>query len=155
MLLYEENYRQFRRFCPPRAPEVGAYAAETAGHPTLFMEILEHHRYTTVIRLTYHFGGGEDQGLDPDAYIRVYHDARLAEATYCRHGDVLRQLAGAWPPASDMVRQRWRMNLFLDKWLAYLLHEGYGFEQMRQVQRLPECCSDKTPDGERVKTASD
>ena len=43
-------------------------------------EALERHAYTTFLRLTYEFNDGDDRSFAPDAHIRFYSDAHLAEA---------------------------------------------------------------------------
>ena len=52
----------------------------------------------------------------PDVSIRMYHDARLAEARS------LRQSVPVVPPY-----KKWTHNRFLQKWLSYCLDQGYRF----------------------------
>jgi uncharacterized protein YqiB (DUF1249 family) len=64
---------------------------------------------------------------DPDLEIRVYHDARLAEASACgqwiRHRSLEHVRAGI--PAQ--LGERWLRNMMLNKWLDYCLERGHEF----------------------------
>ncbi len=70
---------------------------------------------------------------DPDLEIRVYHDARLAEASACgrwiRHQSLAHVRAGI--PAQ--LGERWLRNMMLNKWLDYCLERGHEFTPAAQV----------------------
>ncbi len=65
---------------------------------------------------------GEPTGpvADPDLEVRVYHDARLAEASRCarwvRHPGPRSELRAGLPSA---LGERWLRNMLLNKWLDY------------------------------------
>lgn len=93
----------------------------------LHLEIEGQAPYTTWLRLTYLFAEGTDVqaglGADPDARLRVYHDAHQVEVIdLCQ--TALPSLAHYEPPA---LESKWRVNLFLWKWLSYCLQQGHCF----------------------------
>ena len=58
-----------------------ALVSRVSGSPLLRLDVMERHPYTTFYRLTYEFPEGADRSFAPDAHIRLYRDAHLAEAT--------------------------------------------------------------------------
>ena len=77
--MQEEIYRQLRLLIPDDVAFHDSLVSEVAGSPVLRLQILERHPYTTFLRLTYEFRDGENRSFAPDAHIRYYHDAHLAE----------------------------------------------------------------------------
>ena len=96
----------------------------------LRMDILERHPYTHFLRLTYEFDQDEQLEAAPDAHIRVYNDARLAEVTSFNHEQGFKRLAHPWYPQQQLFQRSWRQNRTLDKWLDYLLHQGHSIKSM-------------------------
>jgi uncharacterized protein YqiB (DUF1249 family) len=98
------------------------------GDLDLHDEALEHSPYTTILRLTYFFEDDAGSVADPDLEVRVYHDARLAEASRCarwvRHPGLARVRAGL--PAT--LGERWLRNMLLNKWLDYCTERGHRVE---------------------------
>ncbi|HEB80800.1 MAG TPA: DUF1249 domain-containing protein [Chromatiales bacterium] len=125
MALYEANYVRLLALVPHlhTIPATGAsqVAPQVDGSPDLYLTVLERTRYTTIFRLTYYFRHGGDPVADPDARLRVYHDARLVEVLSCRDGRAPR------PGARLGLMHRWQANLFLEKWLNYCLRQGHCF----------------------------
>ncbi|GBE11541.1 putative dehydrogenase [bacterium BMS3Bbin12] len=127
MALYETNYARLLALVPhlhiipaSGAPQV---APQVDGSPDLHLTVLERTRYTTILLLTYYFRhrNGGDPVADPDARLRVYHDARLVEVLSCRDGRAPRS------GARSGLMHRWQANLFLEKWLNYCLCQGHRF----------------------------
>ncbi len=128
MELYEKNYMQLRLLIPAlkQGPATTA-VSHVSGCLTLYMQMTEQNPYTSTLRLTYRFlnadGTGGRASVEPDLYIRVYHDARSAEVlSGLLHGQqhVLRTTRG--------LTDSWKLNRFLYKWLRYLLFRGHRFE---------------------------
>lgn len=152
MLLCEENYARLSRLAPNLADRSGSLISRVEGGVDLFLEVEVQARYTTELRLTYRF---DDQTLhargglaaarphpDPDARIRAYHDARQVEVLDLRQ-TVLPRYVHYGYPALDA---KWRVNLFLSKWLAYCVAQGhqFGAAEPRGIDRhgdalLPSC----------------
>lgn len=129
LALCEENFVLLSRLAPQVRTCGGIFVSRLKDGVDLHLSIEEQARYTTLLRLTYFFadgdGGHSDSvvGADPDARLRVYHDARQVEVLDLRQ-TALPRLAHYQPPALD---SKWRVNLFLWKWLAYCLHQGHRF----------------------------
>lgn len=127
MSLYESNYLRLRALVGDVRAHRGARVSRVDGDCELHLDVLEHAPYTSTVRLTYRFE--EPQGIvaDPDLELRVYHDARLAEASACgrwvRHGS-LDHVRAAIPA---QLGERWLRNMLLNKWLDYCLDRGHGF----------------------------
>lgn len=131
----EEIYRQLQLLIPDDAARDDRFCSRIEGSPTLRLEILERHPYTHFIRLTYDFEGREGARLAPDAHIRVYHDARMAEVTAFNAEQAFKRTAHPWYPTGPLFQRTWRENLALDKWLGYLIQQGHSFETMRPAKR--------------------
>jgi len=126
MTLYESNFIRLRALVGDARRLAGRSVSSVAGDLDLHVEALEHSPYTTILRLTYFFeSAGEAAVADPDLEVRVYHDARLAEASRCarwvRHPG-LAQLRAGLPNA---LGERWLRNMLLNKWLDYCTERGH------------------------------
>ena len=133
MALYGENHaRMIRRFEPVKLP-VGRYESDIGDGLPVHLEVLEQHRYTTEIRLTYAITDPLTGEPDPSAWLRLYQDARQLEATHCYVGRRWQDVIGLYPPPAAVVGHRLRMNTFLGKWLQYLGERGHGVATLRPV----------------------
>jgi hypothetical protein len=125
MILCEENYVLLSRLVPGLASRRGLMVSRVVGGVDLHLSIEDQSPYTTKIRMTHVFSGGEPDRPgsrpEPDVLLRVYHDARQVEVLDLRQ-TALPVKADYRPPALDA---KWRANLFLAKWLAYCLHQGH------------------------------
>jgi len=126
----EEIYRQLHLLIPDQFAFHDLLVSRVAGSPDLRMEILERHNYTTFIRLTYEFGEGEKKSYAPDAHIRFYHDAHIAEATSFSMGQGCSRTAHPSYPPRQIMQQAWRRNRALDRWLDYVLKQGHSVVTM-------------------------
>ncbi|AKS41913.1 DUF1249 domain-containing protein [Wenzhouxiangella marina] len=105
------------------------------GCPDLYMQVIERHDYTTFLRLTYLIG--DSQQHNPNAHIRVYHDARMAEATAFSPEQGIQRLAGPELPMHGLVVRNWRLNRALLKWLDYLLAQGHSAQTLQPAEEAP------------------
>ncbi len=125
MTLYESNYVRLRGLVGDVRGLVGRTVSSVPGDLDLHVEALEHSPYTTILRLTYLFDDADGIVADPDLEVRVYHDARLAEASRCarwvRHPGLADVRAGL-PRA---LGERWLRNMLLNKWLDYCAERGH------------------------------
>lgn len=105
MALYESNYLRLGWLAgdPGALPDIAVSRVE--GDCELCLRVLERSRYTTTVELTY-----APLAL-PDLRVRIYHDARVAEAQ----------------GAGDSTRERWARNMLLNKWLEYCADRGHRF----------------------------
>jgi uncharacterized protein YqiB (DUF1249 family) len=127
----EEIYRQLLLLVPDDSAFHDALESRVPGSPLLRLDVIERHPYTVFYRLTYEFEEGADRSFAPDAHIRLYRDAHLAEATSYNPGQGFRRTAHPSYPAGHLLREAWRRNRALDRWLDYLLRQGHSVETMR------------------------
>lgn len=141
MGLYAENYLRIERVLQLRQRVPGCYVSSIADGLDLSVELLARHAYTDEVRLTYGLIDPLTGQRDPSAYIRVYHDARLAEATHCYIGRRWQDTIGLHPEPKLLMNHRLRMNAFLDKWLEYLGEQGHSpFTLLPCDAAMPPLC---------------
>ncbi len=121
--LCEDNYRLLLRLAPGIRELDGCYLSRVNGAMDLYLEVLEQTPYTTLVHLTYYFEHESGQLPDPDATVRIYHDSRQAEVLD------LRQSALPLNPWSDVptLQQKWKIGLFLSKWLSFCVRQRHIF----------------------------
>ena len=126
MTLYESNYIKLGQLTTEFEWSGWSMVSTSARDKDLHAQLVRREPYTTTLKLTYWFE--ESGGVlvpDPDLILRVYHDARLAEAVSGRDRHThhkLRELAG---DSSSELDRRWRINMMLNKWLDYLFDVGH------------------------------
>jgi hypothetical protein len=135
MALCEENYRHLHSLIPQLRRLQGEHRSSCPEHQDLHLTIVEQTPYTTLLRLTYEFPQGDTGVADPDALLRVYHDARQVEV------EDLRQQA---LPTSRLyeapgLENKWRLNLFVGRWLAFCVRQGHLFVDDVTALREPAC----------------
>jgi uncharacterized protein len=127
MTLYESNFIRLQALAGDVRRHAGSKLSRVAGDCDLQLEILEHAPYTSMVRLTYLFQDEAGTVADPDLELRVYHDARLAEARQCgrwiRHPSLEHVRAGI----PRQLGERWLRNMMLNKWLDYCVECGHAF----------------------------
>lgn len=126
MGLYSENHVRLGRLFDTAGLTPGRYVSSVGDGLDLRLDVLEQHRYTSELRLTYAITDPVTGEPDPSAYLRVYHDARQLEATHCYVGRRWQDVIGMNPPPAELIGHRLRMNTFLGKWLEYLAERGHG-----------------------------
>jgi uncharacterized protein YqiB (DUF1249 family) len=131
----EEIYRQLHLLIPDQFAFHDSLVSRVSGSPILRLEILERHKYTTFLRLTYEFREGQANTYAPDAHIRFYHDARVAEATSFNVSQGCTRTAHPSYPPRQLLQQTWRRNRALDRWLDYLLKQGHSVVTMEPARR--------------------
>lgn len=137
MGLYGENYHRLTHLFAPATLKPGAYLSSLDDHLDLRLDVIEHHKYTLDLRLTYCFTDVETGELAPSAHLRLYHDAHVAEVLHCEGDRRWAPLFGAsLPPARDVFDRRLRLNSFLNRWLEYLAGQGHSTGTLEPLQPL-------------------
>ena len=126
MALYAENHRKLDRLFSPGGLAPGRYLSTAETGLPVRLEVIQQHKFTTEMRLTYDVRDPVTGEPDPSAYVRLYRDARQAEATHCYVGRRWQDVIGMYPPPAELIGHRLRMNTFLGKWLDYLAGQGHG-----------------------------
>tara|TARA_Y100001935_G_C17311402_1_gene516686 strand:- start:2072 stop:2551 length:480 start_codon:yes stop_codon:yes gene_type:complete len=126
-----ENYTHLQRLIPELKLMKGKYTSRSKSGKDLHIEVLEHTKYTSSLRMTHHFAGEELEEREPDVYMKVYNDAALAE--------VLELSQYAIPELSlyeaPGLENKWQVNLFVSKWLSYCVFQGHSFCSSRDHTR--------------------
>jgi len=126
MTIYESNYIKLGTLTTAFEWSGWSMVSTSQRDSDLHAQLLRREPYTTTLKLTYWFEEpGEMLVPDPDLIVRIYHDARLAEAVaggdrHTHHK--LRELAAG---SESELDRRWRMNMMLNKWLDYLFDVGH------------------------------
>jgi len=120
MKIYEDNFRRLMLLMP----ELRAFGKQCHGlrhQEGLHVDVLERHKYTTVISLVQNLPLKFLSTAMSSMVVRVYHDAEVAEVlSYQRHY----RFKGKYNyPNPDMcqVREKQRVNEFLGEWLDFCM----------------------------------
>ncbi len=133
MALYAENHARLVRLFAPAGLGEGSHVSSVGDGLDVRLDVLERHRYTLELRLTYDLRDPLTGEPDPSAYLRLYQDARQVETTHCYVGRRWQDVIGMFPPPAELVDHRLRMNTFLGKWLEYLADRGHGVATLRHA----------------------
>ena len=125
MSLYESNYIRLSWLAGTLDRLSGEHRSTIAGDCELVLKVTERCPYTTSFVLTYHLPSEPPQY--PDMRVRIYHDARLAEA---QEWSLARR-------AERELDQRWARNMMLNKWLEYCLERGHRFSSATASPAAP------------------
>jgi len=135
MGLYAENYWRLTRVFGPERLSVAQYRSSVGDGLDLSFDVLELHRYTIDLRLSYLFTDSSSGQPDPSAHVRLYRDARVAEVTTCYVGSRLEDALGRFPTVRTVMDHRLRMSSFLGKWLEYLEERGHSRYTLQELER--------------------
>jgi uncharacterized protein YqiB (DUF1249 family) len=122
--LCEENFQLLRLIAPDLRAMRGSHHSRRAGQLDLHLDILGQSPYTTTLRLTYYFDEQQGRAPDPDATLRVYHDARQLEVLDLRQQALPVERLFERPG----LARKWKASVFLSKWLWFCLRNGHRFE---------------------------
>jgi len=123
MDLYEQNYIRLRKIVPDLTV-ADQMISSVPGHTDLYLSVKQRCKYTTMLSMTYRFGGSGNYLFEPDLHLKIYHDARVVEVQHLlkrQHGLV---------HTDHMIGHKWTMNRFLYKWLGFCLYQGHFFHPM-------------------------
>lgn len=126
--LQENIYRQVMLLLPDEIASDDCFSSIINNLPILHLQILEQHRYTTFVRLTYQLA---DTVSEPEAHIRVCHDLRVAEVTAFNQHQGIERLAAPDMDPARLQQIHWRQNRALHKWLDHLLQQGHSLNTMQ------------------------
>lgn len=135
LTLCEENYRYLHSLIPQLKRLQGQHCSSRPNHQDLHLTIVEQTPYTTLLRLTYRFSDSEGGMAEPDALLRVYHDARQVEVEELRQKTLPTHRLYEAPG----LMNKWRVNLFVFRWLIFCLRQGHLFVDDVTALREPAC----------------
>jgi len=125
MALYESNYLRLLQLIPELERLDGYYKSRVAGECDFHVEIIERSRYTVTLSLSYFFFENDVRIAEPDLQVRAYLDGQLAEAMFFGRKHRHPELRRISREHRQILDQRWRSNILLNKWLDYLIHQGH------------------------------
>lgn len=132
MTLYESNYIRLGWIAPDLAAIEGEHVSCVPGDVCLYLRVAERTRFTTTLDLSYVLADSAGPVVTPDMQIRIYRDARLAEACSCtgwRREALPRHLRdGVAHDSRRDLGRRWARNVLLNKWLEYCAERGHRFD---------------------------
>ena len=143
MSLYESNYVRLGWLLSDLADRKGATILKGAMISTpdddlpLYLDLLDESRYTATVRLTYIFDEHGQSVPDPDLRVRIYHDARMAEAMGCTRHHLHAALRRFDPGPGSELSRRWTRNVMLNKWLEYCADKGHVFRLNTRAEAPP------------------
>ena len=134
MGLYAENHALLQRLFAPACLPCGRHVSSVGDGLDVILDVEARHAYTVELRLSYALVDPVTGEPDPSAHVRLYRDARQAEATHCYVGRRWQDVIGLYPPPAQVMDHRLRMNTFLGKWLGYLGERGHGLATLRAAE---------------------
>lgn len=119
---HEDNYQLLGLIVPVQLIESKTYESHLLNMPLLNIKVLNKFKYTTELEFSYLFKFGKSEKI----LIKLYHDAKVAEIVYCTDVQQFIRLMG--PKICPKIHKETRsvLNIFLNKWLNYLLQNGYA-----------------------------
>lgn len=131
MELYEQNYILLRRMLPEKEQIPDYWVSRVPGHLDLHLWVIERAKFTTTLRLSYQFHCDNRAEYEPDLTVRIYHDARTAEAMSAIVHGKPRKMRHA-----STLEWRWSLNRFLYRWLRYSKHQGHHFKSRESATAI-------------------
>lgn len=130
MTLYEGNHARLRQLLGNLVGLPEALVSSSRSDASIHVHRHAVSRYTTDLRMTYRLGIEGRSVATPDLLVRIYHDARLAEALSC--SDHVHWKLAASPGCSNAaLSRRWPLNILLSKWMEHCLDHGHRFGPVR------------------------
>jgi uncharacterized protein YqiB (DUF1249 family) len=123
MKIYEDNFKRLMRLLP----ELRSFAMqcrEGVRQEGLHVDVLERHKYTTVIRLAQCLPLSFLPAAMPLMIVRVYHDAEVAEVLSYQRQYRFKPKYDYPNPDMCQIREKQRVNEFLGEWLDHCLSSG-------------------------------
>jgi uncharacterized protein YqiB (DUF1249 family) len=124
MEVYENNYIKLKKLCG-NFDILHEYSYSRVNQALdLHLHVIERTKYTITLNLTYRFiDHNDNQSKDlPNLLIRIYFDAMQAEVL---HRELRR--ADTSQLKNSRLRNKWKDNRFLYKWLSFCIAQGHVF----------------------------
>ncbi len=134
--LHEINFQLLMKLIPQLRQMTDGCVSSVLNAPDLHLRIIERSPYTTVISLTHEFMAGPASLPAPDLWLRVCHDARVAEAIANQDGcSPAHARTYTWHRGLD-TDIKWRLNTFAEKWLKDCLKQGHEFNTPESYSKV-------------------
>ena len=123
--LYEHNYWLFRLVLPQPPAGDDWYLLRAPARAAVYLRCTGRHAYTSEWLLGHFYPARQQRRFAPDYRIRVYHDARLAEA-----------MLDADLPVRQLRQAKRAQNRALAEWLDYCRRYQYRLDGVAQTAPL-------------------
>ena len=127
MTLYEGNHAKMRQLLGNLRYLPSQLISKSPTDLSIHLSVNGRSKYTLSLCMTYRFDDNGVKSSDPELLVRIYHDARLAEAMSCREHPRHPVLDGCWSPGENAIEKRWLLNMLLCKWLEYCIDHRHVF----------------------------
>jgi len=119
---HEDNYQLLNLLVPEQIFGDHIYQSTLIKKPKLSLTVINKFKYTTELAFKYSFEFGNSEEI----IVKLYHDAKVAEIVYCTDLQQFIRLLG--PKICPKVHSETRssLNIFLNKWLSFLLQNNYN-----------------------------
>lgn len=124
---HEDNFQLLNMLLPIKLIEGQSYYSNIKNRPNLIVEVTNKYKYTTELEFCYDFEFAQSEKI----LVKLYHDAQVAEIVYCTDVQQFIRLMG--PKICPRIHKQTRnvLNVFLNKWLNFLLQNGYSKNSWR------------------------
>lgn len=119
--LHEYNFLLLNQLFSEWNSEQKYHQWQPGNKAVLQLYIRDQFKYTTELSMMMLF----DDAVSDPMVIRVYHDAQLAELIYSNEFERQYRQLGGLADAEHQADLRFSQNCFLNKWLIFLLQNGY------------------------------
>ena len=130
--LCESNYQKLFNLIPHLLSVQDHAVGFAEQHVDLYLDVIEHTPYTRTIKLTHCFYSDSE----PAVLIRVYVDARLAEVLSDSARLSVNTVFDDPGLTKEILQYKWRLNLFLQKWLDHCLKSKYQFNRVPSFDKV-------------------
>jgi uncharacterized protein YqiB (DUF1249 family) len=125
MQLHEFNHKLLCGLLPSSSDECDVHHSTVADKPTLQVKVRERFKFTTELSMCMLF----DDAVSDALVIRIYHDAQLVELVYSNEFEKQYRRMGGKVDINNQANLRYSQNCFLNKWLIFLLQNGFDKKQ--------------------------
>ena len=127
MTIYEHNFSRLVALLPGLSQLSGQLTALGRQQRRLTVEVVEHYKYTTVLRITQNLPISIPAARLSHMTVRIYHDAQVAEVLAYQNCSHFQAKYDYPNPGMMQVREKRRVNEFLGEWLDYCLAQDQRF----------------------------
>ncbi|WP_154224754.1 DUF1249 domain-containing protein [Marinicella rhabdoformis] len=125
-VLHEYNYLLLNQLFSEWTGTTKVHHWQPKNKAKLQLRVRENFKYTTEFSMAMLFS---DATSDP-MVVRIYHDAQLAELVYSNEFERQYRQLGGLADTDHQAELRFSQNCFLNKWLIFLLQNGYHKEKV-------------------------
>ena len=119
---HEDNFQLLNLLLPKQLITNHCFKSSLENKPCLYINVVNKFKYTTELVFKYSF----DFGHSEEIVVKLYNDAKVAEIVYCTDLQQFIRLLG--PKICPKIHKQTRgsLNVFLNKWLSFLLKNNYN-----------------------------